>query len=107
MEFDVLVALALLALVIGVSTLFKGIRKLCEAECLAMKVRRELADCEQARRELQEFTMLFNYGVAIRGNLRSSTSVSLAILIATWWSNPGLVQPEVSLPQTARGGTDA
>lgn len=62
MEFDVLVALALLALVIGVSTLFKGIRKLCEAECLAMKVRRELADCEQARRELQEFTMLFNYG---------------------------------------------
>ncbi len=62
MAFDVLVALAVLALVISVSTLVKGMRKLCEAERLVAKVRRELADCEQARRELQEFAVLFNYG---------------------------------------------
>ncbi|CEJ86875.1 hypothetical protein HYPGJ_30768 [Hyphomicrobium sp. GJ21] len=52
MSIEDLVNLAILALVIGVSTLFKGMRKLCETERLAMKV----------RRELQEFAVLFNYG---------------------------------------------
>jgi len=62
MGIEDLVNLAVLALVIGVCTPFKGMRKLYEAERLAAKVRRELADCQQARRELQEFAILFNYG---------------------------------------------
>ncbi|CEJ86396.1 hypothetical protein HYPGJ_30437 [Hyphomicrobium sp. GJ21] len=53
MGIEDLVNLAVLALVIGVCTPFKGMRKLYEAERLAVKVRCELADCEQARRELQ------------------------------------------------------
>jgi len=62
MSIEVVVNFAVLALVIGVSTLIKGMRKLFEADRLATKMRRELADCEQARRELQEFAVLFNYG---------------------------------------------
>jgi hypothetical protein len=62
MGIEDLVNPAVLALVIGVCTPFKGMRKLYEAERLAAKVRCELADCEQARRELQEFAVLFNYG---------------------------------------------
>ena len=57
-----LINFAFLASVIGLSTLIRGCRKLQDAEWLAAKVRRELADCEQARRELQEFAVLFNYG---------------------------------------------
>lgn len=62
MGIEDLINLAVLALVIGVCTLFKGMRKLYAAERLAAQVRRELADCEQARRELREFVVLFNYG---------------------------------------------
>lgn len=62
MGIEDLINLALLALVIGISTMTKGCRKLLEAELLAMKVRRSLEDCERARLELQEFAVLFNYG---------------------------------------------
>jgi hypothetical protein len=42
--------------------MLNGCRRLRETERLAAKVRRELEDCEQARHELQEFVVLFNYG---------------------------------------------
>lgn len=57
-----LVNLAILAFVIGVSTLIKGCRKLRTAETAATEARQKLEDCELARRELQEFIVLFNYG---------------------------------------------
>ena len=57
-----LVNLAVLALVIGISTMVKACRKLRQAETLAVNARRDREDCEQARRELQEFIVLFNYG---------------------------------------------
>jgi hypothetical protein len=56
------VNLAVLALVIGVSTFAAGCRKLRQAQEAAADARQELEDCEQARRELQEFILLFNYG---------------------------------------------
>lgn len=62
MGIEDLINLAILALVIGLSTLAKGCRKLRDTERLAAKVRRELEDCERARLELQEFAVLFNYG---------------------------------------------
>lgn len=62
MSIEDLINLALLATVIGVSTMIKGCRRLRSAEQLAAKVRRELEDCEQARSELQEFVVLLNYG---------------------------------------------
>jgi uncharacterized membrane protein len=52
MRIEDLVNVAVLALVIGVCTMFKGFRKLRETERLAAQV----------RRELQEFAVLFNYG---------------------------------------------
>jgi hypothetical protein len=57
-----LINFAILALVIGISTLIKGCRKLRTAETIATEADRKLEDCEQVRRELQEFIVLFNYG---------------------------------------------
>jgi hypothetical protein len=62
MGIEDLINLTILAFIIGISTMIKGFRKLREAERLAATVRRELEDCEQARHELQEFAVLFNYG---------------------------------------------
>jgi hypothetical protein len=62
MGIEDLINLALLALVIGITTMIKACRKLRDAETLAATARREFEDCEQARRELQEFVVLFNYG---------------------------------------------
>lgn len=60
MGIEDLINLALLALVIG--TMVKACRKLRHAETPAANAHREFEDCEQARRELQEFVVLFNYG---------------------------------------------
>jgi hypothetical protein len=46
----------------GVSTMIKACRKLRQAETLAAHARHELDECDQARQELQEFVVLFNYG---------------------------------------------
>jgi hypothetical protein len=57
-----LLNVSLLMLVIRVSAFIPGCRKLREAEAPAAKLLRALDDCERAGRELQEFTLLFNYG---------------------------------------------
>lgn len=62
MSIEELVSISLLMLVIGFSMMIKGFRKLHEAKLLAAKVRCELEECAQARQELQEFAVLFNYG---------------------------------------------
>lgn len=62
MGIEALINLAPLALVIGITTMVKACRTLRHAETLAVAAHRELADCEQACRELREFAVLFNYG---------------------------------------------
>ena len=44
----------------GVRTMIKACRKLRQAE-IAAHARHELDECDQNRRELQEFVVLFNY----------------------------------------------